>query len=107
LPPFLGSKSKPSEKPAEADCNPIKAIITNISVNRTVRRLEGNVGKYAVVGSVTVRGERWEAWVGVNPWDFFPWPQYSKYMPLRVTRSYSYPSACYFFVVKYFMGNLR
>jgi hypothetical protein len=40
-------------------------VITNIRVNRMVRRLEGNIGKYA--------GGRCGG--GVEPWDFFPWPQ--------------------------------
>jgi hypothetical protein len=53
----------------------VKPITTNIPVNRMATRLEGNVGKCAVVVSVTARGYRWEGWVGIGPWDFFPWPQ--------------------------------
>jgi hypothetical protein len=56
-PPFLGSKSKPSKKPAEAGGKPMKVVNTNIPVSSTARRLKGNIGKYAVVWSVTTRGE--------------------------------------------------
>jgi hypothetical protein len=69
------SKSEPSQKPAEAGGEPVKAITTNIHVNRKARRLDWNVGEYAVVGSVTAGGENWEGRVGINTWDFIPWPQ--------------------------------
>jgi hypothetical protein len=49
----------------EAGGEPVKVITTSIPVNRMARRLEGNIGKYAVVGSVTARGERWEGRVGI------------------------------------------
>jgi hypothetical protein len=54
-PPSSGSKSKPNKKPTEAGGKPVKAITTNIPVNRTARRLERNIGKHAAVGSVTAR----------------------------------------------------
>jgi hypothetical protein len=49
-PPSSGFKSKPSKKPGAAGDKLMKVITTNIPVNRTARRLEGNIGKYAVVG---------------------------------------------------------
>jgi hypothetical protein len=45
--------------------------------------MEGYIGKCAGVESVTARGKRGEWRVGVDPWDFFLWPQYRKLMPLR------------------------
>jgi hypothetical protein len=56
LPPFSGLKSKPSKKPAEAGSKLVKVTTTNNPVNRMDRRLEGNIRKYAVLGSVTTRG---------------------------------------------------
>jgi hypothetical protein len=56
LPPSSGSKSKPNKKSSEAGSKPVKVITPNIPVNRMARRLEGNIGKYAVVGSVTALG---------------------------------------------------
>jgi hypothetical protein len=88
-PPSSGPKSKPSKKPAEAGRKIVKPTTTNIPVNRMARRLDGNIGKCAVVGSVTARGYRWEGWVGIAAWDFFTWPQYSKQMPLRATSSWT------------------
>jgi hypothetical protein len=74
-PPSSGLRSKPSKKPTETVCRLVKVIITtNIPVKRMAGRLEGNIGKYAVVGSVTAG----VGLGGVNPWDFFPWPQDSK-----------------------------
>jgi hypothetical protein len=35
----------------------VKVVTTNILWKRMARRLEGNIGKYDVVGSVTARGE--------------------------------------------------
>jgi hypothetical protein len=68
------TKIKPRKIPAETVCRLVKVIITtNIPVNRMAERLEGNIGKYAVVGSVTAGGERSEGWVGINPCEFFPW----------------------------------
>jgi hypothetical protein len=62
LSPSSGSKSKPTKKPAQAGGEPEKAITTNIPVNGKARRMEGNVGEYAVVGSVTLGGS-----VGIFP----------------------------------------
>jgi hypothetical protein len=39
---------------------------TKIRVNRMAKRLEGNIGKYAL-------GE----YRGVDPWGFIPWPRYN------------------------------
>jgi hypothetical protein len=51
-----GSKRKPRKKPAEAGGKLVKAITTNIHVNRMATRLEGNIGKYGVVGIVRLGG---------------------------------------------------
>jgi hypothetical protein len=34
--------------------------------------------KCAVLGSVTAGRKRWQERVGINPWDFSVWPQYSE-----------------------------
>jgi hypothetical protein len=49
------SKSMSDKKSAESGGKLAEVITTNNTVNRMDRRLEGNVGKYAVVGSVTAR----------------------------------------------------
>jgi hypothetical protein len=51
-PPFLGLKTNPSKEPTEAGSKLVNAVTTNIHVNRKARRLEGNIGKYFVVGGV-------------------------------------------------------
>jgi hypothetical protein len=72
------SKRKPTKKPAEAGSKIVKPTTTNNPVNRMARRLEGNIGKYAVVGSILARGYSWEGWLGIDAWDFYPWPQCRK-----------------------------
>jgi hypothetical protein len=54
---FSGLNCKPSTKPGDAGSKPMKVSTANIPVNRIPRRFEGNIGKYAVVGSVTAEGE--------------------------------------------------
>jgi hypothetical protein len=49
-------RANKGRKENEAGNEPVKAIISNISVNRMARLLEGNIGKHAVVGSATARG---------------------------------------------------
>jgi hypothetical protein len=62
---FRVENYKPSEMPPEAGGKSVKVIGTNIPV----KRMEGNIGKCAVVGSGTARGRRWEGRVGVDPRD--------------------------------------
>jgi hypothetical protein len=59
-PPSSLSKCEPSSKPDEASGKLVMIITTNIPMKRMARRLEGNMGKCAVVGSVTARGEHRE-----------------------------------------------
>jgi hypothetical protein len=47
-------------------------IITDIPVKRMASGVEKYMGKYVRVGSATARARCG----GVDPWDFFLWPQY-------------------------------
>jgi hypothetical protein len=49
-PPSSVLKSKPGRKLTGAGHKPVKAVTSDIPVNRTARGLEGNAGKNAVVG---------------------------------------------------------
>jgi hypothetical protein len=55
-PPSSETKSGRSKNTEESGGKSVKLIITSIPVNIMARRLEGNIGNYAVVASVTVGG---------------------------------------------------